>query len=158
MSEEKTEIAKIIGPEHTYEFEIMDTLTGIGLMHEYLTHFGSNIDEITAGVAKVIGTSEDIKDLDSVVIFRKLISGDDVFIKLRNALISALGMTELFRACADLLGGAKINGEKCDELGMCKVFRGKPHEVYTALIMAMAANYPDYFPFLQIEVVTEESR
>lgn len=54
----------------------------------------------------------------------------------------------LFSFSMNLLGGMKINQEECDEIGMCELFRKKPTELYRAIIVSLAANFGDCFPFL----------
>lgn len=63
----------------------------------------------------------------------------------------------LFYLTTNLLSGAEIDGEKCDEIGMCSLFRKKPSELYEAIYISMVANFRDCFPFFAGTGDTEEN-
>jgi hypothetical protein len=148
------ETVKIVSSGHTYEFVLLDALYGLGIYHEWLSHLGKNVDDISKAVREMLSESEDV---DTVELFKRLISGDEPFIMLRELLIKVVSIQKLFELCGIFLAGAKIDDEVCDDLGMCPMFRKRPHEVYTALMMAVASNYPDYFPFVLEKLDTGES-
>ena len=152
------ERAVINSAEHIYRIPILDTLHGVGLAHRYVMLLGQETETITAKLREA-AASQGVDEVDSISLFKWLVSGEpeDAFSKMRQTLSKLLDMDHLFELTSMLLEGAEIDDEKCDELGMCKLFRRKPHELYTALMMAIAANYPDYFPFLTDRLVTEDS-
>ena len=152
---QQRETAKINANGCTYEFVILDTIHGIGVYHQWLSYLGNNVEDITQAVREILDESDG--EVGAVELFKKLISGDEVFTKLRKLLIEVLDMTKLFELCSLFLAGAKLDGEKCDELGFCPILRKRPHEIYTALILAVAVNYPDYFPFILERLDTGES-
>lgn len=152
---QQRETAKIVANGRTYEFVILDTIHGIGVCHQWLSHIGDNLDDITKGCRKVLEESDG--ELTAVELFKKLISGDEVFTKLRKLLIEVLDVRILFELCSLFLAGAVLDGEKCDDLGFCPMLRSQPHEVYTVLILAVAVNFPDYFPFILERLDTGES-
>lgn len=151
----KKETVKIVSNGHTYEFVVLEALHGLGIFHQWLGYFGKDIDEITKAVREMLHESKE--DIGAIELFKWLISGDDVFVKLRELLIKVITIPKLFELCAMFLAGAKVDDEECDDFGMCSIFRKKPHEVYTALMMAVAANYQDYFPFILEKLDTGES-
>jgi len=63
----------------------------------------------------------------------------------------------LFDLTQMLLSNAKIDGEDCDDIGMCSLFRRRPSELYTAIVSSIAANYKDCFPFLLEPLDTKEN-
>ena len=64
---------------------------------------------------------------------------------------------ELFSLTASLLAGVEVAGEKCDDLGMCTLFRRRPAELYAAIVASIGANFRDCFPFLLEENAILES-
>lgn len=146
MTENKKETAKISANGHVYEFVILETLFALGVFHEWLSYAGKNASEISGALRSMV--SDPDSEINAFELFKRLVSGDDVFGKLLELLINHLTIQKLFESCGTFLAGATIDGETCDELGMCTFFRKRPHEVYTALMFAVAANFPDYFPFV----------
>lgn len=157
--EEKKEIQKekirIVTKDHKYEFVGLDALYGLGVYHEWLCYVGKDIDAISKAIGEML--SETGGDVNAPELFKRLISGSDVFTRLRELLIKVVSLPKLFELVGIFLAGAKIDEEQCDDLGMCPLFRKRPHEVYTALMMAVAANYQDYFPFVLEKLDTEAS-
>jgi len=84
---------------------------------------------------------------EKVKAWREKVADIDSAIKL----FSELEIQEIYELCAFMLPNAEVAGEKCNEAGFCDSFARKPHLLYEALLFAVAANYPDYFPFLQGE-------
>lgn len=156
MEEKKQKnTARVVSNCHTYEFVLLDALYGLGVYHEWLLYLGKDIDNISKTIKDMLSESDGNIGADEL--FKRLISGDDTFIKLKKLLINVVTIQKLFELCGIFLAGAKVDDEECDDLGMCPLFRKRPHEVYTALIMAVAANYPDYFPFVLEKLDTGES-
>ena len=149
------ETAKIKSNGHIYEFVLLDALYGLGVFHEWLMYLGKDIDEISKGIREMLGEAEG--DIGAPQLFAKLVSGDDAFTKLRDVLLNVVKLPKLFELCGTFLADAKIDDEQCDSFGMCPMFRRRPHEAYTALMLAIAANYPDYFPFVLERLDTGES-
>jgi hypothetical protein len=147
-------IGEIEANGHSYEFAVLDTLHALGVYHQWLTYLGKDVDKIVEAVRDMLSES---KEISAPELFKNLISGDDSYLKLREFLIKTLTIPRLFELCATFLSGAKIDGEECDDMGMCPLFRKQPHEVYTALMFAIGVNYPDYFPFVLTRSDTGES-
>ena len=154
-TQKQVERAKIVANDHEYEFVLLDAIHGLGVYHEWLRYFTNDIDKYVSAVREMIQEADE--DIGAPELFKRLISGDDAFLKLRELLVKVLGFDKLIQLCTTFLAGAIIDGEECDEFGLCPMMRNQPHEVYTAIIMAVAANYPDYFPFITEGLDTGES-
>lgn len=155
MGEQKRETVTLVTGEHKYQFKILEALHGLGVYHEWLMYLGSNLKSVKEALA---GMLEGAESLDVVDLFKRLVSDDDAFILLRELLVKVIGIQKLFELCATFLEGATVDGDTCDVFGMCPLFKRLPHETYTALLLAVAANYPDYFPFVKGQLDTGESR
>lgn len=158
--EKKNERVTVVAGGHTYEFQILEALYGLGVYHEWVMYLGNNLDKVSSGIKDLLNSEEnDGDDLPNVVdFFRGLTSDKESFTILRGVLVKVVSVQKLFELCATFLGGAKIDDEECDDFGMCSIIKRQPHEVYTALILAVAVNYPDYFPFVTKQLATGESR
>jgi hypothetical protein len=78
--------------------------------------------------------------------------------ELESKIISMVKKPDiLFSFSMSFLGEMKIDDEQCDDIGMCKLFRRRPAELYRALIVSMSANFGDCFPFLEEMIATEDS-
>ena len=77
---------------------------------------------------------------------------------LQSEIIAKISRPDaLFSFSLNLLGGMKIDDETCDDIGMCSLFRRKPAELYKAIMVSLAANFGDCFPFLEELSDTEDN-
>jgi hypothetical protein len=147
---------------HVYEIKILNTRNGMALMHEYTRLLGAYSDQIFSVVGNVMNDIDDqkIKSMEPDDLWNyfidKFSKGDDSVLNIIKLLSEVLTVPRLFELCAMLFDGATIDGEKCDEEGLCSLFRKKIHEAYVAIAWAIVANYGDYFPFLSTEEGTTE--
>jgi hypothetical protein len=153
MEDERT--IKLVTPEHSYEFVELNAINGLGIFHEWLRYAGEHAAEIRKSI-EAMTSSKDF-ELSLLDLFKSLCSDDEGFTKLRELAIKHIDMKKLFELCMEFLGNAIVDGEKCDEFGMCSVFRGRPDEAYTALVLAIACNFKDYFPFVKRRLDTKVS-
>jgi hypothetical protein len=148
---------------HVYEIKILNTRNGMALMHEYGRLLGAYSDQIFSVVGNVMKDIDDqkIKSMEPDDLWNyfidKFSKGDDSIFNIIKLLLEVITVPRLFELCAMLFDGATIDGEKCDEDGLCSLFRRKIHETYVAIAWAIVANYGDYFPFLVMGDGTTEN-
>lgn len=144
------------GTKRVYDFEILTAIDGLTLIHEY----GSLLTAALPQIIEVVKAWEDTDAEDKV---KELVTDDFVMgggpvvdlIKLIPQIISTGRMIQLAKT---FLTGATVDGQECDADGMCDIFRGRPHEVYAAIVHAVIANFPDYLPFLDSPAGTTDTR
>lgn len=135
------------GNPRDYEFRILTALEGLEVIHTYGTLATNALPQLTALVTRWSEIDDGEDKLMTLVAENVVTSEGPLFdlIKTLPAIISTARLVELAKL---FLTGAKVNNEECDDDGMCDLFRGRPHEVYAAIIHAVIANFPDYLPFL----------
>jgi len=136
------------GHDREYDFVLLSALDGLTLMHDYASILVNALPQITALFSAWGETdgADDTKLFDMAA--RDFADGAGPLldcIQLIPKIVSTARLVDLARL---FLAGAKVNGAGCDADGMCPLFRGRPHEVYAAILHAVIANFRDYLPFL----------
>lgn len=134
---------------HKYELPILDTITGVGLFHEYASLILEHADDASKVMRSFLSKELNIDETDETKLLEMFLSGDSAFVNIAKFLGRILSVQRLFELTSILLANAKVDDETCDEKGMCSLFRRKPYEVYRALAYAIMMNYGDMLPFLE---------
>lgn len=143
------------GNDRVYEFPILSALEGLTLMHDYASLLVNALPEITA-LFGAWGNSEaddDGKLFDLAT--KDFVKGEGPLLDVIKLVPKILSTSRLVELAKTYLAGATVNGQECDEDGMCELFRGRPHEVYAAILQATIANFRDYLPFLDSADTTD---
>lgn len=136
---------KKIAEKRNYKFKDLTALEGLKLMHEYASLLTLALPQIQ----NAFETFRNDKETLWSQIKTDLTIGEGPFLELLQIIPRIINSDRLEELCKALLSDAEIDEQKCDETGMCELFKGRPLEVYKALFYAVAHNYPDYLPFVQ---------
>lgn len=136
------------GHDRTYTFKLLTALEGLTLMHDYASILINALPQITA----LFSAWGDQKGKDEEKLFelaaKDFVKGEGPLLDCIKLIPSIVSTPRLLNLAKLYLAGATVNKETCDEDGMCSLFRGRPHEVYAAILHATIANFRDYLPFL----------
>lgn len=149
MEAKKVKGSDGFGNEREYEFRILTALEGLEILHTYGSLCTAAIPQILELVNRwsQSETEENEGRLLSLAA-EDFAAAEGPVLDLIQMLPAIISTPRLLELCRAFLAGCKVDGQECDADGMCDLFRGRPHEVYAAVIHAVIANYPDYLPFL----------
>lgn len=147
METKKVKGSDGFGQSREYEFKILSALEGLTLIHTYGSLCTTALPQLTSLIAAWSESAEGEDKLMDLAAADLAVGGGPLLgmIQAIPAIISTSRIVELAK---NLLAGGTVDGQECDEDGMCDLFRGRPHEIYAAIIHAVIANFPDYLPFL----------
>ena len=134
------------GNEREYEFRILSALEGLQVVHTYGSLATTALPQLTAIVDKWGEVDGDDKLMTLAA--SDFAEGEGPLLDLIQMIPAIISTKRIVELAKLFLAGGTVDGQECDEDGMCDLFRGRPHEVYAAIIFAVIANFPDYLPFL----------
>ena len=132
------------GNQRTYDFEILNALEGLTIMHTY----GSLLTQAIPQVTALVEAWQDSGGQVAKMVKDDLVIGEGPIIELLKVVPMIISTSRLLELAKVFLANAVIEDQECDADGMCDLFTGRPHEVYAAIVHAVIANFPDYLPFL----------
>jgi hypothetical protein len=143
------------GNDREYDLVILSAVQGLKLVHTYGSILINALPQITA-LFTAWGRSEDADETKlfslAATDFQK---GEGPLLDCIRLLPQIVSTDRLLYLAKLFLGNAKVNGQECDDDGMCELFTGRPHEVYAAILFAVLANFKDYLPFLDSDDITD---
>ena len=133
MTTKKVKGKSLLGKEKTYSFNLINAKDGTRIFHQYVPEL---VQLLPDGVdLSKLGEGIDLKlnlDIKSIV----------------ESIVDFLPFDKLEELAKTMLGGGSVDvGDKILEMGddgFGEYATGDPLEVYTALLYAFKANFPDY--------------
>jgi len=136
------------GNPREYQFKLLSALDGLRLVYEYGSVLTNALPQIAALFEAWAESAESEDEKLADLVIKDLATGEGPVLDMIQLIPLIVTPDKLIALCKYFLAGATINGQECDEDGMCELFRGRPHEPIAALAHAIVANFPDYLPFL----------
>lgn len=143
------------GNAREYDFPLLTALEGLTLMHDYASILVGALPQITALFQAWGESDKDDENKLFDLAAKDFVAGDGPLLECIKLVPQILSTGRLVALAKLYLSDATVDGQTCDADGMCPLFRGRPHEVYAAILHATIANFRDYLPFLATSDTTD---